>query len=132
MRLHRNLAAEFPGHHSNKAVHVRCVAHVIDISIYECMRIVHNGVEKIRNSLNRIRASVKLRDIFEAVRVELNILMTLPCLDVDTRWYKTFTMIHKADQVCCLLEGVAERVPELQEFNTREADWDIRKISATS
>lgn len=53
--------------------------------------------------------------------------MTLPCLEVDTRCSSTFKMIKKSYKARLLLNAVSERVPELQNVNSYEADWEISK-----
>lgn len=54
------------------------------------MRDINYQISKIRNLINSILASVKRRDVFSSVRVELESIYTLPHLDVETRCSSTF------------------------------------------
>lgn len=73
--------------------HVRCMAHVNNLAVKECMLKVYSKIEKIRYLLSAIRASVKCRDLFESVSKELHLTCQLPNPDSETRWSSTLIMI---------------------------------------
>lgn len=96
-KLRENLNGSHPGLYAcHKSFHVWCIAHVINLAVKECMSVVHIQIGKIRAVINSIRPSVKRRDIFNDIRVELGDMSDLPCMDCETRWCSTFTMIKKA------------------------------------
>lgn len=96
-KLCDDLSTASPGTYcDSSAFHVRCVSHVVNMAVVECMAVVHTHITKIRYLINSIRSSVKLRDIFNEVHIELEVNIDLPCMECETRWFSTLTMIRKS------------------------------------
>lgn len=72
---------------------VRRISHLLKLAVKECMKITDGPLKKIRAVLNSLCASVKRKDEFSAVGKELDMEMSLPTVDCETRWSSTFTMV---------------------------------------
>lgn len=71
-----------------------CRAHVINLGVEACFKLIHKEATAARGLLNSMRASVKRSDMFETAKVELRLSdAILPCLDVETRWSSPFKML---------------------------------------
>ena len=125
--LRKDLDKETPGMYASTSFHTRCVAHVINLAVKECMSDIHSKIDKVRKLLNAIRASIKRRDVFDSVKLEFNMDVGLPELDVETRWSSTFGMLKSAYKARRLLNAVIERVPELGDSTISNADWELTK-----
>lgn len=66
------LLASFSETYSSECFHIKYIAHVIHLPICDVMTLINGKVEKMRNLLNSIRASVKICNIFDQVQVECN------------------------------------------------------------
>ena len=115
-------------HRSIRDFHVRCIAHVVNLAVRECLSQVHSEIQAIRALLNSIRSSTKRRDLFERVRDEMGEVHThCPGLDVVTRWSSTFNMIQDAYNARNVLNSVSSRLPELSSHVISEEEWERAK-----
>ena len=95
--LFEQLKEEHPDIYKDiSSFHVRCVSHVIDLGIKEFMELSNEFIEKVRSSINSIRASIKRRDIFDSVKDGMKVKCEIPSLDCQTRWSSTFEIIKKS------------------------------------
>lgn len=76
--------------------HLLCFANVVSLGVEECLGLIGEETLTIRSLINSIRASVKRRDIFASVKIELGDNANLPVLDVETKGSSTFPMIKYA------------------------------------
>lgn len=88
----RQLSTDVPGMHGATMFHVRCIEHVMNVAVKECMKLIHARISTIRSLINSIRANVKRRDLFDMVRAEMNCKTELPKLDTETLWSSTFAL----------------------------------------
>lgn len=83
--LHQTLRDLF--HLSLEDFHVRCIGHVINITVKDFLFFILKLIDAINSLVNSIRCSVKRRDTFQKVVVELGETEVVPPgLDVDTKW----------------------------------------------
>lgn len=95
-RFHHGLFSYVDGAFNLSDVYVRCIGHVVKLAVKKCMKIFHGQFATIRSLLSSVRPSVKRRDLFETVKVELGITnVQIPGLDVETRWSSTSDMLTK-------------------------------------
>lgn len=119
-----NLNSMFPSAHRDlSSFHVRCIAHIVNLGVQDCMAPVHGQITKIRAILSSLRCSVKRRDVFEEVCLELGQRVSLPCLDCETRWSSTFEMIKKSFNIRRVINATASRIEELSSSLVTEAEW---------
>lgn len=69
-RLFQRLHGNPPTSQQLKLIHVRCVAHTLDLAVKECMKEIHTKTDKILHFINCIRCSVKRREVL--VRFDCN------------------------------------------------------------
>lgn len=122
--LFQQLKDDFPDRYTTlDSFHVRCIAHVINIGVKECISSIDEEVGKIREAINTIKVSVKRRDVFEAVRKELKIQCELPSLDCQTRWSSTFQMLKSAFKCRRVLNATLRRIGGLGELLISDEEW---------
>lgn len=102
-----------------KYFHVRCIFHVVNLGVKECLGLIRDEIATIRSLINSISASVKRCDLFYAVKGELGENPKLPVPGVETRWYSTFRMMKDSFAVRRVFTVVWNRIPELEVFVIR-------------
>lgn len=94
----------------------RCIADVVNIAVKECMGMIREEIGQIRSLVNSVRASVKCRDLFENIPIELGERAALPFLDVETHWSSTFVMMKSAFTARRIFNAVCNRSRVLYAF----------------
>lgn len=73
--------------------HNRWVAHVLSLAVKEYMKMIYDKLAKIRKLLAFIRSSIRRRDQFGDVKVEVGPKCEVPRLHVEIRLSSIFQMI---------------------------------------
>ena len=78
-------------------LHVRCCAHILNILVQDVMRIIHEGIKKIRELLKHIDSSPSRIQAFNQ-NAMVNGLPTKRgiALDIPNHWNSTFKMVREA------------------------------------
>ncbi|XP_031099798.1 zinc finger BED domain-containing protein RICESLEEPER 2-like [Ipomoea triloba] len=78
-------------------VHMRCIAHVLNLIVQDGLKDVDSSVKKVRDAIRYVRNSParlkKFRDLADLIGVEAKSSLTL---DVPTRWNSTYLMLKNA------------------------------------
>ncbi|XP_031124229.1 zinc finger BED domain-containing protein RICESLEEPER 2-like [Ipomoea triloba] len=78
-------------------VHMRCIAHVLNLIVQDGLKDVDSSVKKVRDAVRYVRNSParlkKFRDLTDLIGVEAKSSLTL---DVPTRWNSTYLMLKNA------------------------------------
>lgn len=78
-------------------VHMRCIAHVLNLIVQDGLKDVDSSVKKVRDAVRYVRNSParlkKFRDLADLIGVEAKSSLTL---DVPTRWNSTYLMLKNA------------------------------------
>ncbi|PRQ16699.1 putative ribonuclease H-like domain-containing protein [Rosa chinensis] len=87
-----------------KFMHVRCLAHILNIIVRAGLTIMDRSCAAIQNAVKYIRSSSNRLDCFkECVQKETQeghiVSQRIPALDVPTRWNSTFLMLNIALEV---------------------------------
>ncbi|CAB5351658.1 unnamed protein product [Rhizophagus irregularis] len=135
-------------HH--KENHVRCIAHIMNLTVQEILKHIRAGeaqdeniileelleknnktndiIPKLRKLIVKIRASPQRRDrfsrqcdLYPTVK-DLNLI-----LDVKTRWNSTYLMIERALQLQKPLDETIRIEPELEGFSISSNEWQTLK-----
>lgn len=64
------------------------------------MLLFHAKIETLWKLLSAVWCSIKRRNIFTKVRLELEIIFELSSLDVGTMWSSTYERIKKTNKAC--------------------------------
>lgn len=104
--------------------HIRCISHIINLGVKECMKALSTHITQLRVVLNAMRSSVKRRDLFEEVCGELRISQELPSLDIETRWSSTFLMVKKMYEMRRAINVTVLRIPELSDNIIEDNVWE--------
>lgn len=114
----------------NKDWHVRCICHIINLSVKDAIKSISSNIDKLRNLIKSIRYSIGLRAEFKRIQLVFGstIASDVPGLDVDNRWNSLFEMIKKA----YALKDVFQALTEKQEYKVRlqddalsEQEWEL-------
>jgi len=102
-------------------LHVRCCAHILNILVQDGMKIIHEGIKKIRELLKHIDSSPSRIQAFNQIAM-VNGLPT-KCgiaLDIPNRWNSTFKMVREALKYKVVLNSYANQNAEIA---PNEQEW---------
>ncbi|KAF7825096.1 zinc finger BED domain-containing protein RICESLEEPER 2-like [Senna tora] len=78
-------------------LHVRCVAHILNLVVKDGLKYMHDSITKIRNVVRYVRASpARMKKFKECVEKEKIQSTSMVQLDVPTRWNSTYLMLDSA------------------------------------
>lgn len=121
------LHVRLPNPHIIKIVsfHISFLAPVINLGVKESLGVVRKDLDAIRSLIKSIYFSVKVRDTFEKVKLELGESKAEPPgLDVSIRFSSTFLIIKKR---IFWVTAVLHRIPDLLDQYINEAHWSKAK-----
>ena len=108
-----------------KYLHVRCIAHILNLIVQDGLKDVHVSVKKVRESVRYIRNSParlrKFKELSELVGVEHKSSLSL---DVPTRWNSTYEMLKRA----ALYEKVFDKYDETESAFRADLGEDVPDI----
>uniref|UniRef100_A0A803LSE4 BED-type domain-containing protein n=1 Tax=Chenopodium quinoa TaxID=63459 RepID=A0A803LSE4_CHEQI len=120
-------------------LHMRCVAHIVNLVVSDGLKIVNESITRVRQAVRFIKQSPSRLVRFKKCVVEEKInSKKLLCLDVPTRWNSTFLMLDAALVFEYAFERYSEEDPHyVIELNEREGkgcptseDWEtVRRFS---
>ncbi|XP_073153666.1 zinc finger BED domain-containing protein RICESLEEPER 2-like [Henckelia pumila] len=80
-------------------LHVRCVAHIINLIVQDGLKEVGDSVKRVRQAIRFIRQSParikRFKDCCEIEKIEIKKSL---CLDVPTRWNSTYLMLNTTQE----------------------------------
>ncbi|KAF2302977.1 hypothetical protein GH714_012217 [Hevea brasiliensis] len=80
-------------------LHMRCMAHIVNLVVMDGLKDVGESVLKVRNAVRYIRSSpARLKKFKECVEYEKIDGKSSLCLDVSTRWNSTYLMLNIAQK----------------------------------
>ena len=95
-------------------LHVRCCAHILNILVQDGMKIIHEGIRRIRELLKHIDSSPSRIQAFNQIAT----VNGLPskhgiALDIPNRWNSTFKMVTEALKYKVVLNSYANQYAEI-------------------
>ncbi|CAN1278852.1 Zinc finger BED domain-containing protein RICESLEEPER 2 [Linum perenne] len=116
-------------------LHVRCVAHIINLVVSDGLGEISTSVRKIREAVRYVKQSpARLQKFYDFVAVDDIESKKSLCLDVFTRWNSTFLMLQAAEKYETAFEMYALsdrqfRIDLISKGVPDEDDWnDARRI----
>ena len=98
-----------------KYLHMRCVAHILNLVVSDGLKEINVSVKRIRELVRYIRNSpariTKFREFSDLIGIESKCGL---CIDVPTRWNSTFLMLRNACQFDKTFEKYEECEPALR------------------
>ncbi|XP_019166950.1 PREDICTED: zinc finger BED domain-containing protein RICESLEEPER 2-like [Ipomoea nil] len=80
-----------------KYLHMRCIAHILNLVVQDGLKECDNSVKKVRDAVRYVRSSParlqKFKSLADLIGVEAKNSL---CLDVPTRWNSTYMMLNTA------------------------------------
>ena len=111
-----------------KLLHVRCVAHILNLVVQEGLNVTGDGIEKVRNSVYFWTQSPKRTKILEKISCQSHIASTKELvLDCRTRWNSTYLMLSTALIYKDVFPYLLCCVPHYQSTPTNR-DWGVAQI----
>ncbi|KAI3472907.1 hypothetical protein Pfo_030975 [Paulownia fortunei] len=90
----------------DKYLHMRCVAHIINLVVKDGLKEFNESIERVRTVMRYVRQSpVRLKKFNDFVVEEKVESKKSLCLDVPTRWNSVYTMLETA----VIFKGVFDR-----------------------
>ncbi|KMS98900.1 hypothetical protein BVRB_3g067910 [Beta vulgaris subsp. vulgaris] len=78
-------------------LHVRCIAHIMNLVVTDGLKLVSDSVHRVRNAVRFVRSSSNRVEKFKRCAVAEKIsTQSMLCLDVPTRWNSTYLMLNTA------------------------------------
>ncbi|WCJ43657.1 BED zinc finger hAT family dimerization domain [Euphorbia peplus] len=82
-----------------KYIHMRCIAHILNLVVVEGLKDVCEPVKKVRNYVRYVRQSPsRLQKFNQCVELEKIDCKKFVCLDVPTKWNSTYSMLSTAEK----------------------------------
>ncbi|XP_070044912.1 zinc finger BED domain-containing protein RICESLEEPER 2-like [Nicotiana tomentosiformis] len=82
---------------SGKHLHVRCMAHILNLIVQDGLKKIDVSVKRVRQAVRYVRSSpqrsLKFRECCAHQEVECSKIL---CLDIPTRWNSTYLMLETA------------------------------------
>lgn len=85
----------FNHHQTHASLRIRCIAHIPNQAVKDCMGLIHDKLDKIRRLLALIQRSGKRQDLFDDIKDEMCIKCELLGFNMETRWSLVLTTILK-------------------------------------
>lgn len=63
-------------------LHLRCIAHVVDLAVKDCLTDINAQINQIRSLLSVMRCSINRSDMYEDTQRQLGLTVALPSMDV--------------------------------------------------
>ncbi|KAM5551467.1 hypothetical protein ABKV19_026350 [Rosa sericea] len=83
-----------------KYLHVRCLAHILNLIVRSGLKMMEKSIASIRNAIRYVRSSGQRLDVFKQCAENEKVESKKVCiLDVPTRWNSTFLMLDTALQL---------------------------------
>ncbi|XP_019184812.1 PREDICTED: zinc finger BED domain-containing protein RICESLEEPER 2-like [Ipomoea nil] len=120
-----------------KYIHMRCVAHIINLVVTDGLKEVNESITRVRSSVKYVRQSpARLHRFKECIDLEKIQSKSLLSMDCSTRWNSTYLMLDAAQK----FERAFERFEEIDHNykhelvlnggTPKEEDWgNVRKVS---
>ncbi|XP_021757961.1 uncharacterized protein LOC110722997 [Chenopodium quinoa] len=103
-------------------IHMRCVAHIVNLVVSDGLKIVNDSVQRVRHAVRFINQSPARLQRFKKCVLDEKINTTKGlCLDVPTRWNSTYLMLNAAIELEDAFERYSEEDPHyVVDLNERD------------
>ncbi|GER35061.1 BED zinc finger [Striga asiatica] len=92
-----------------KFLHMRCLAHVVNLIVKSGLKCMDKSIASIRNAVKYVRSSPARLETFKECVIKEELQSRKVCvLDVPTRWNSTFIMLETAVKLRQAFERLAE------------------------
>jgi hypothetical protein len=95
-----------------KLIHMRCVAHILNLIVKDGMSVMEKGIDKVRDSVAYWSATPKRHEKFEKMAAQMKGKYEKRiALDCKTRWNSTYIMLSTALEYQDVFERLASHAP---------------------
>ncbi|XVF06856.1 hypothetical protein REPUB_Repub06bG0087100 [Reevesia pubescens] len=111
-KLHRQNYLLFGG----EFFHIRCSANILNLIVRDCLDEVQTSVARIRDAVKYVRSTTSGAEKFKRCIMKEQITSSRSiCLDVETKWSSTYSMLNSALNFQRVFEMLEEDDPEFLE-----------------
>jgi len=126
--LRKNLSERHLMLGNGDLLHMRCVAHVLNLIVKEGFKVIDGATDRIRDSVKYIRSSQARKQRFEEIIVQLGISCEKrPSLDVPTRWNSTYLMPKSAIEYRAVFDVMESQDPNYMD-KPSNTDWNMADL----
>ncbi|KAH9723471.1 BED-type domain-containing protein [Citrus sinensis] len=110
---------------NGKFFHMRCTAHILNLVVRDGLKVIENGVGKIRESVSYWTQTPKRFESFElaARQLKINCKKSLK-LDCPTRWNSTYAMLDVALMYKSVFSRLQQRESQYKSLPS-DSEWDL-------
>lgn len=95
---------------------MRCIPHIINLTVNDYMNVFHAKIPKLRNFIAALRCRVTRRDAFEDICKECNFKVGKPTLNFEMRGSSTLEKVKQVVNQCRVLNAVINRIDAISDF----------------
>lgn len=110
-------------------LHVRCNAHILNLTVHDGLEVIGSGIERIRNCVvfwsstqNRLQ---KFEDKARSSKVDCSKKLSLDC---KTRWNSTYLMLQSALPYKSVFANLKTQNPKFKFVVPSQRDWELAEI----
>lgn len=109
---------------NGKLIHMRCVAHILNLIVKVGMSVMENGIDSVRDLVAYWSATPKRHEKFEKMAIQMKGKYEKRiALDCKTRWNSTYVMLSTA----LLYQDVFERLSARAPCAPTSDDWQFAR-----
>uniref|UniRef100_A0ACD5WLU8 Uncharacterized protein n=1 Tax=Avena sativa TaxID=4498 RepID=A0ACD5WLU8_AVESA len=124
--LRKNLVDRVLIHHEGRLLHVRCLAHVLNLVVQDGLKAMNPVVDNIRESVKYIRSSQARKEQFAKIVTQLGIKCKhQPTPDVSSRWNSAFLMLDSTLPFRKVFETLQKQEPTSYTFGPSTDEWKM-------
>ncbi|KZV39550.1 zinc finger BED domain-containing protein RICESLEEPER 2-like [Dorcoceras hygrometricum] len=106
-------------------IHMRCVAHIINLIVVDGLKDISESVTRVRDAVKYVKQSpARLNKFKECAKLEKIESKSSLCLDVSTRWNSTFLMLNVAQKFERAFERFDEEDPYFK-LDLQCKKWEV-------
>ena len=111
-----------------KLFHMRCCAHILNLVVRDGLKVIGDGIEKIKDSVGFWTASSKRIEAFEFIANQLKIKYTRKLvLDCPTGWNSTYFMLYVALMYKDVFVRAQQREPQYKCL-PNDLEWELATV----
>ncbi|KAH9698081.1 BED-type domain-containing protein [Citrus sinensis] len=110
---------------NGKFFHMRCTTHILNLVVRDGLKVIENGVGKIRKSVSYWAQTPKRFETFKLAARQLKIICKKKLkLDYPTRWNSTYAMLDVPLMYGSVFSRLQQREPQYKSLPSN-SEWDL-------
>lgn len=93
------------------------------MAVKESLTLIRTKLDNMRSMVSCLKLSVKKRDFYFQIKIELKCSAPIPSLDVDTRWTSTFRKVLRSFNARSTVNAFIVRLEKPNTEPVEETEW---------